>query len=72
MQVRLTTTISTLIEVTSGASFEEARAEIFSRYGDKLDGDNYEIEDIQSSQANCASFDTIVGTEVRHSFEEVK
>lgn len=72
MQVKLTTTITTIIELTSGASFEEARAEIFNRYGDKLDGDNYEIEDIQASQANCVTCDTLIASEVTHSFEEVK
>lgn len=72
MQVRLTTTISTIIELTSGASLEEARKEIFDRYTTKLDSDNYEVEDLQASQASSVCFDTLIATEVTHSFEEVK
>lgn len=75
MQVRLITTITTIVELTHASSFEEARAEIFNTYGDALDTDaNQEqcIEAVQELQSGSVCFDSVVGTEVKHSFEEVK
>jgi len=72
MQVRISTTISTIVELTSGASLEEAKKEIFERYLQNLDGDNYCVEDLQDSQQRCVAFDTPLASEVTHSFEEVK
>ena len=77
MQVRLTTTISTIIEVApeNTESFETARAQIFGAYGDALDLDADQeqvIEAIQQLQAGSGCLDTIIATQVTHSFEEVK
>lgn len=77
MQVRLTTTISTIIEVDpeNTESFETARGEIFGNYGNALDQDAEQdqfIEAVQQLQADAAHLDKVVATEVTHSFEEVK
>lgn len=76
MQVRLTTTISTVIELAPGVTLEEARKEIFARYNEDLDADADQeqyIDSVQALQSGAVVFDDkIVGTEVTHSFEEVK
>jgi hypothetical protein len=77
MQVRLTTTISTIIDIDpeNTTAFETAKREIFGTYTDALDTDaNQEqsIEAVQALQSGSVVYDRIVGTEVTHSFEEVK
>lgn len=72
MQVRLTTTISTIIDIypENKASFEEARQEIFGRLNE-FDQDDI-AEDIKSAHAEATVFDHVRAQSVTHSFEEVK
>lgn len=77
MQVRLTTTISTIIEVDpeNTTEFATARAEIFKTYNDAIDQDAEQdqfVEAVKGLQAGAVHFDKVIGTEVTHSFEEVK
>lgn len=74
MQVRLTTTVTTIIDLEeSGASFEEARREIFHRFNEETDLDDSECTDeIKSAHAKAVVFDTVRLQSVEHSFEEVK
>lgn len=71
MQVRLITTISTVIELTSGAGLEEAKKEIFGNYQNFTEDDDL-AEDIKYQQSSAVVHDTVIANEVTHSFEEVK
>lgn len=71
MQVRLTTTISTVVDITSGACFEEAKKEIFGNYQNFTEDDDL-AEDIKYQQSSAVIHDTVIASEVTHSFEEVK
>lgn len=75
MQVRLITTIATIVEVSEGVTLEEAKKEIFGRYNEALDTDADQeqcVDAVQSLQNGAVVFDTVIATEVTHSFEEVK
>jgi hypothetical protein len=77
MQVRLTTTISTIIDIDpeNTTEFATAKAEIFGTYNTNLGIDarqEQSIEAVQALQSGSVIYDRIVGTEVTHSFEEVK
>lgn len=72
MKVRLTTTISTIIEIDpeNTTEFATAEAEIFGRFNDQSDSEDT-CESIKAAHSNAVKFDDIVGTEVTHSFEEL-
>lgn len=70
MQVALTTTVRTIIDLTSGATLEQARSEIFDRFMGYLDAD-FATEDLASLQDRSALFDEVVGTETSHTFGEL-
>lgn len=77
MQVRLTTTISTIIEIDpeNTTEFATAKAEIFVKYNEALDQDADQdqfVEAVKGIQASAVHHDKVIGTEVTHSFEEVK
>lgn len=75
MRVRLSTTISTIIEIDPGntTEFETARREIFKRFSGENEVFDSEAEEfIQAQQANAVLHDTIIGTDTTHTFEEVK
>jgi hypothetical protein len=72
MQVRLTTTVSTIIDLSEhGANIKEARREIFTRFNENI-AEEDPTEDLKAAHSSAVVFDQIVGTEVTHSFEEVK
>ena len=70
MQVKLSTTITTIIDI-GNTPIEEARREIFNRYNEKIEED-LAVDDIQAAQSDSVVFDTIVGTEVSHEFGGVE
>lgn len=77
MQVRLTTTVETIIDIDpeNTESFDTARREIFDRYNEALAQDDKQSQYIQAVQAihsNCVVFDTVRAQTVRSTFEEVK
>jgi prefoldin subunit 5 len=71
MQVRLTTTIETIIDLGPGVTVEEARKEIFERYNEDEELEEL-IENVQARHSNAVVYDEIRATSVTHSFEEVK
>lgn len=77
MQVRLTTTISTIIEIDpeNTDEFETAKREIYTKYVEATEQDAEQdqfIEAVKQLQYGAAHLDTVIATEVTHSFEEVK
>ena len=77
MQVRLVTTIESIIDIgpANTDNFETARREIFNRYNEALDQDGEQsqyIQAVQAIQSGCVVYDTIRSQTVRSSFEEVK
>lgn len=70
MQVKLSTTITTIIDI-GNTPIEEARREIFLRYNEKVE-EELSVEDIQAAQADSVVFDTVVGTEVSHEFGSIE
>lgn len=70
MQVALTTTVRTIIELSAGATLEEARKEIFDRFMEYIDEEGT-TEDLASLQDRSVLFDEIVGTETSHIFGEL-
>jgi hypothetical protein len=77
MQVRLTTTISTIINVdpANTTQFEVAKREIFGCYKKVLCTDAEQeqiIEAVKFMQVSACFADEVIGTEVTHTFEEVK
>lgn len=71
MQVRLITKVATIIELCEDISYEEAKGEIFSRYSENPSLEDT-VEDLQAHQSNAVVFDTVVASEVTHSFEKVQ
>lgn len=79
MQVKLITTIETIIEVGReiGEDFniEEVKREIFGKYAEAVDQDAEQgqfIEGVKNLQASAVHHDILMGTVTSHSFEEVK
>lgn len=72
MQVRLITTVETIIDVDpeNTVNFETAKAEIYGRLGECDEEDI--SESIKSAHAEAVVFDNIRAQSVTHSFEEVK
>lgn len=71
MRVKLETTIITHINLSPGVTLEEARREIFIRFNESIEEDD-PVEGIKAAHSNAVCLDEIVGTEVTHSFEEMK
>lgn len=69
MQVALTTTVRTIIDLTAGATLDQARSEIFDRFMGYLD-DEDATEGLVSLQDRSVLFDEVVGTETSHTFGE--
>jgi hypothetical protein len=73
MQVRLTTTVETIIDIdpNNNPTFEEARREISGRLAESEEAEAY-TDGIQSCQSNAVVFDNVRTQTTSHSFEEVK
>lgn len=74
MRVRLTTTISLVVEVNpeNTSDFETAKREILGRYGEALDQDAEQeqyIEAVQALQTGAVVHDSVIANEVAHRFE---
>jgi hypothetical protein len=73
MQVRLTTTIETIIDIDpeNSPSYEEAKGEIFGRFNDQSDSEDT-CEDIKAAHSNAVVYDQVRTQSVVSTFEEVK
>lgn len=76
MRVKLTTTITSFIEVSAENTdqIEVARKEIFGRYNQLIEEDEENglyIEGVKVLQRNAVVHDTVVATEVSHEFGAV-
>lgn len=76
MQVRLITTVETIIDTEDhNPSFEEAKREIFGRLQEAVAQDTEQeqyVEAVQCLHTSCVVFDTVRTQNVSHPFEEVK
>lgn len=73
MQVRLITTVETIIEIDpeSTDDFETAKREIFNRLKKCAEEEDV-AEEVKSAHSDSVVFDSICTQSVTHSFEEVK
>lgn len=65
MQVKLTTTVTTIIELSVGVTLEIARKEILGRYLENLERDD-PTEALLAEQSGAICYDEAVGTSVEH------
>lgn len=73
MQVKLITTIVSIIELGPDNSFEKAHEELFGRYLEDIESDDITQEVLERhSEAVASTEDEILATEVTHGFVEVK
>lgn len=77
MQVRLITTIETIIDVDpkNDATLEEARREILGRLHEAIDQDSEQeqyVEAVQCLHTGCVVFDQVRTQTVTHSFSKVE
>ena len=72
MQVKLITTVETVIEVDREfkGSFEDTQQEIFNNF--LATTEDTDTDDIKDAQHCAAVLDTVINQTVTHSFEEVK
>jgi hypothetical protein len=68
MQVRLTTTVETIIDIDpeNNPTFEETRREIYGRLAESEEAEAY------TDGSNAVVFDSVRMQTTTHSFEEVK
>lgn len=74
MQVKLITTVETIIDIDpeNTEDFETAKREIFGNFNDQCDEEDDACGDIKSAHSAAVVFDTIRAQSVTTSFEEVK
>lgn len=72
MQVKLVTTIETIIEVDpeNTEDFETAKSEIFNNFNESFEDEH--VEDVTSAHQSAVIFDKVIGHEVHHSFQKVE
>lgn len=70
MQVKLTTTVTTVIELTAGVTLAEARGEVLARYLENLERDD-PTEALLAEQSGAVCYDNLVGSSVEHTLEEL-
>lgn len=74
MQVRLITTVETIIDIDpeNTDNFQTAKSEIFDNNFQELEDLDDAADDIKSAHQSAVHFDHIRTQTVSHSFEEVK
>ena len=72
MQVKLITTIETIIEINpeNTDDFEIAKREIFHNYIETQE--DTVADDLKDAHQSAVIYDTVIAQSVTHSFEEVK
>lgn len=70
MQVKLTTTVTTIVELGRDGDIELARREILGRYLENLERDD-PTEALLAEQSGAVCYDEAVGTSVEHALVEV-
>lgn len=72
MQVKLVTTIETIIEVDpeNTQDFETAKCEIFNNFLENFEEEH--VEDVTSAHQSAVIFDKVIAHSVEHAFKKVE